>query len=72
MDIQDRLLFLEEKINKLLSDYSYIKNERDMLIIQHNELKKHIDVVETENALLKSNKATVKKRIESMLEKLEA
>ncbi len=67
MNIQDKLIILEEKLNKLLSDYSHIRDERDMLIVKHSELKKYIEQIESENSLLKTNKETVKRRIESML-----
>lgn len=72
MMIQDKLLILEEKLDKLLEDYNSIKQERDLLLEKNNNLLLHIGNIETENSLLKQNKEAVKKRIESMLMKLES
>lgn len=72
MMIQDKLLILEEKLDKLLEDYNSIKQERDLLLEKNNNLLLHIGNIETENSLLKQNKETVKKRIETMLMKLES
>ncbi len=71
MMIQDKLLILEEKLDKLLEDYNSIKQERDLLLEKNNNLLLHIGNIETENSLLKQNKEAVKKRIETMLMKLE-
>ena len=70
--IQDKLLILEEKLDKLLEDYNSIKQERDLLLEKNNNLLLHIGNIETENSLLKQNKEAVKKRIETMLMKLES
>ena len=72
MMIQDKLLLLEEKLDKLLEDYNSIKQERDLLLEKNNNLLLHIGNIETENSLLKQNKEAVKKRIETMLMKLES
>lgn len=72
MMIQDKLLILEEKLDKLLEDYNFIKQERDLLLEKNNNLLLHIGNIETENSLLKQNKEAVKKRIETMLMKLES
>lgn len=72
MMIQDKLLILEEKLDKLLEDYNSIKQERDLLLERNNNLLLHIGNIETENSLLKQNKEAVKKRIETMLMKLES
>ncbi|HIZ90271.1 MAG: cell division protein ZapB [Candidatus Mucispirillum faecigallinarum] len=72
MMIQDKLLILEEKLDKLLEDYNSIKQERDLLLEKNNNLLLHIGNIETENSLLKQNKEAVKKRIETMLMKLES
>ncbi len=60
MMIQDKLLILEEKLDKLLAEYNAVKQERD------------IGTIETENSLLKQNNEIVRKRIETMLAKLES
>lgn len=72
MMIQDKLLILEEKLDKLLEDYNSIKQERDLLLERNNNLLLRIGNIETENSLLKQNKEAVKKRIETMLMKLES
>lgn len=72
MMIQDKLLFLEEKLDKLLAAYNTVKQERDTLLEKNNSLLIHIDNIETENSLLKQNKEIVRKRIENMLVKLES
>ena len=72
MMIQDKILILEEKLDKLLEDYNSIKQERDLLLEKNNNLLLHIGNIETENSLLKQNKEAVKKRIETMLMKLES
>lgn len=72
MMIQDKLLLLEEKLDKLLTDYNAVKQERDLLLEKNNSLLIHIGNIETENSLLKQNKEIVKKRIENMLIKLES
>lgn len=72
MMIQDKLLLLEEKLDKLLADYNAVKQERDLLLEKNNSLLIHIGNIETENSLLKQNKEIVKKRIENMLIKLES
>ncbi len=72
MMIQDKLLFLEEKLDKLLAAYNTVKHERDTLLEKNNSLLIHIGNIETENSLLKQNKEIVRKRIENMLVKLES
>lgn len=72
MMIQDKLLLLEEKLDKLLAEYNAVKQERDLLLEKNNSLLIHIGNIETENSLLKQNKEIVKKRIENMLIKLES
>lgn len=72
MMIQDKLLFLEEKLDKLLAEYNTVKQERDSLLEKNNSLLIHIGDIETENSLLKQNKDIVRKRIENMLIKLES
>lgn len=72
MMIQDKLLLLEEKLEKLLAEYNAVKQERDLLLEKNNSLLIHIGNIETENSLLKQNKEIVKKRIENMLIKLES
>ncbi len=72
MMIQDKLLLLEEKLDKLLAEYNAVKQERDLLLEKNNSLLIHIGNIETENSLLKQNKEIVKKRIETMLIKLES
>lgn len=72
MMIQDKLLFLEEKLDKLLAAYNTVKQERDILLEKNNSLLIHIGNIETENSLLKQNKEIVRKRIENMLVKLES
>lgn len=70
--IQDKLLLLEEKLDKLLAEYDAVKQERDLLLEKNNSLLIHIGNIETENNLLKQNKEIVRKRIENMLIKLES
>lgn len=72
MMIQDKLLLLEEKLEKLLAEYNAVKQERDLLLEKNNSLLIHICNIETENSLLKQNKEIVRKRIENMLIKLES
>lgn len=72
MMIQDKLLLLEEKLDKLLAEYNAVKQERDLLLEKNNSLLIHISNIETENSLLKQNKEIVRKRIETMLAKLES
>lgn len=72
MMIQDKLLLLEEKLDKLLAEYNAVKQERDLLLEKNNSLLIHIGNIKTENSLLKQNKEIVKKRIETMLIKLES
>lgn len=72
MMIQDKLLLLEEKLEKLLAEYNVVKQERDLLLEKNNSLLIHIGNIETENSLLKQNKEIVRKRIENMLIKLES
>ena len=72
MMIQDKLLILEEKLEKLLAEYNAVKQERDLLLEKNNSLLIHIGNIETENSLLKQNKEIVRKRIENMLIKLES
>ena len=72
MMIQDKLLLLEEKLEKLLAEYNAVKQERDLLLEKNNSLLIHIGNIETENSLLKQNKEIVRKRIENMLIKLES
>ena len=72
MMIQDKLLLLEEKLEKLLAEYNAVKQERDLLLENNNSLLIHIGNIETENSLLKQNKEIVRKRIENMLIKLES
>lgn len=72
MMIQDKLLLLEEKLDKLLAEYNAVKQERDLLVEKNNSLLIHIGNIETENSLLKQNKEIVRKRIESMLTRLES
>ena len=72
MMIQDKLLLLEEKLEKLLAEYNAVKQERDLLHEKNNSLLIHIGNIETENSLLKQNKEIVRKRIENMLIKLES
>ncbi len=72
MVIQDKLLLLEEKLDKLLADYNAVKQERDLLFEKNNSLLIHIGNIEIENSLLKQNKEIVRKRIETMLTKLES
>ena len=72
MMIQDKLLLLEEKLDKLLAEYNAVKQERDLLVEKNNSLLIHIGNIETENSLLKQNKEIVRKRIENMLIKLES
>lgn len=72
MMIQDKLLLLEEKLEKLLAEYNAVKQERDLLLDKNNSLLIHIGNIETENSLLKQNKEIVRKRIENMLIKLES
>lgn len=72
MVIQDKLLLLEEKLDKLLADYNAVKQERDLLFEKNNSLLIHIGNIEIENSLLKQNKEIVRKRIETMLIKLES
>ncbi len=72
MMIQDKLLILEEKLDKLLAEYNAVKQERDFLYEKNNSLLVHIGTIETENSLLKQNNEIVKKRIETMLAKLES
>lgn len=72
MMIQDKLLLLEEKLEKLLTEYNAVKQERDLLLEKNNSLLIHIGNIETENSLLKQNKEIVRKRIENMLIKLES
>ncbi len=72
MMIQDKLLLLEEKLDKLLAEYDAVKQERDLLLEKNNSLLIHIGNIETENNLLKQNKEIVRKRIENMLIKLES
>ncbi len=72
MMIQDKLLILEEKLDKLLAEYNAVKQERDLLYEKNNSLLVHIVTIETENSLLKQNNEIVKKRIETMLAKLES
>ena len=72
MRIQDKLLLLEEKLDKLLAECDAVKQERDLLLENHNSLLSHIVNIETENNLLKQNKEIVRKRIENMLIKLES
>ena len=72
MMIQDKLLILEEKLDKLLEDYNSIKQERDLLLEKNNNLLLHIGNIETENSLLKHTTVAVYKRIETMLMKLES
>ena len=56
MMIQDKLLLLEEKLDKLLAEYNAVKQERDLLLEKNNSLLIHIGNIETENSLLKQNK----------------
>ncbi len=72
MMIQDKLLNLEEKLDKLLAEYNAVKQERDLLYEKNNSLLVHIGTIETENSLLKQNNEIVRKRIETMLAKLES
>ncbi len=72
MKINDKLLLLEEKIDILLAEYYDVKQERDLLIEKNGDLLVYIKNIEAENSLLKQNKDVVKKRIESMLVKLES
>ena len=72
MMIQDKLLLLEEKLEKLLAEYNAVMQERDLLLEKNNSLLIHIGNIETENSLLKQNKEIVRKRIENMLIKLES
>lgn len=72
MMIQDKLLILEEKLDKLLAEYNAVKQERDLLYEKNNSLLFHIGTIETENSLLKQNNEIVRKRIETMLAKLES
>ena len=72
MMIQDKLLLLEEKLDKLLAESDAVKQERDLLLEKNNSLLIHIGNIETENNLLKHNKEIVRKRIENMLIKLES
>lgn len=72
MMIQDKLLLLEEKLDKLLAEYNAVKQERDLLLEKNNSLLIYIGNIETENSLLKQNKEIVRKRIETMLAKLES
>ncbi len=72
MMVQDKLIILEEKLNKLLEDYDKLKQERDTLLIKHDDLCSHIKDIEAENSLLKKNKAAVKEKIETMLQKLDS
>ena len=72
MMIQDKLLILEEKLDKLLAEYNAVKQERDLLYEKKNCLLVHIGTIETENSLLKQNNEIVRKRIETMLAKLES
>lgn len=72
MMIQDKLLLLEKKLDNLLAEYNTVKQERDLLIEKNNSLLIHIGNLETENSLLKQNKEIVRKRIETMLIKLES
>ncbi len=69
MMIQDKLLILEEKLDKLLAEYNAVKQERDLLYEKNNSL---LGTIETENSLLKQNNEIVRKRIETMLAKLES
>lgn len=72
MMIQDKLLILEEKLDKLLAEYNAVKQERDLLYEKNNSSLVHIGTIETENSLLKQNNEIVRKRIETMLAKLES
>ena len=72
MMIQDKLLILEEKLDRLLAEYNAVKQERDLLYEKNNSLLVHIGTIETENSLLKQNNEIVRKRIETMLAKLES
>ena len=72
MMIQDKLLILEEKLDKLLAEYNAVKQERDLLYEKNNSLLVHRGTIETENSLLKQNNEIVRKRIETMLAKLES
>lgn len=69
--IQDKLLLLEEKLDKLLADYDAVKQERDLLFEKNNNLLVYIGNIEAENNFLKQNREIVKKRIEIMLTRLE-
>ena len=62
MMIQDKLLLLEEKLDKLLAEYNAVKQERDLLLEKNNSLLIHIGNIETENSLLKQNKEIVRPR----------
>ena len=59
--IQDKLLILEEKLDKLLAEYNAVKQERDLLYEKNNSLLVHIGTIETENSLLKQNNEIVRK-----------
>ncbi len=56
----------------LLAEYNAVKQERDLLYEKNNSLLVHIGTIETENSLLKQNNEIVRKRIETMLAKLES